>query len=443
MMMIRRPMSSRLLLQAVLAVAAVFGSACSPVGNGIGPVRLVINGPTGTVDQASARVFQCVRNALSATVYFSDGSVGDFTNRVVWTSSNPAVIRISNGDEPAPAPSTGFFGYGVYTPVSDGTATITANYLGLTDTIQMSVGTPTNITVHTVNPQNFFKVDPPNNAFRIGVGTVQDLTVTALLDNVETNLDGAATWSFDAPNTAVATIGPASGLISGIGAGGPLTARASFPACSLSAATSVTVAPVQSISITPEFGSSNLIVGNSELFTVRADFGNGPEQDISFSSTLTSSNTAAGVFNTAIGTSNILVGLTAAGPFNVSATFTPPGGTAITASPVPVTTVAGTLQAISITPTTASVVAGSDQVAQYNVIGDYGNGVTQDVTRRAVWTSSDNAVGQVSGLPQQAGQALSYGTTPGTATFTATVAQGTTNLTATTAFTSTAPPASP
>lgn len=437
-------LSSSLSMRAVTAAAAagliLLQAACSPTGNGIGPVRLVVNGPTGLVDAPSARIFECIRNPITATLYFSDGSAGNFTNRVVWSSSNPAVVRVSNGDEPAPAPSTGFFANGVLTPVAPGTATVTATYLGLTDSIQVSVGTPANLKVHVVNPQNGQRIDPPGNSFRIGVSTLQDLSVTASLDGVETNLDGAASWAFDAPNTAIATIDAGSGVVTGVAAGGPLVARASFAPCALSASTSVSVAPVQALSIVPEFGTANLIVPNSEAFTVLADFGDGPEQDVSLQSTLSSSLAAAGTFSTGIGTTNLLFALTAGGPFNVTATIKQ-GDATITSAPVAVTTVTDTLQSIAVTPASASIVAGSNQVAQFTVTGSYLSGATQPVTRLASWATTDATIGQVLTGTQLAGQAVSTGTTPGTVTLTATVPSATVTPTATATLTTTAAPA--
>ncbi|MCQ8780416.1 hypothetical protein NQU49_27850, partial [Escherichia coli] len=76
------------------------------------------------------------------------------------------------------------------------------------------------------------------------------------------------------PNTAVATIDSASGVLVGVAAGGPLTARASFASCSATADTTVSVAQVSSISLVPPpaLVSDSLIVGNTQPFTVLAEF---------------------------------------------------------------------------------------------------------------------------------------------------------------------------
>lgn len=433
----------RLSAVAGLAFLLAISSACSPVGIGSGPTRIEINAPNGTLNAASARVFQCFRSALTANLFFTDGSAGDFTSRATWVSSNPAVARVSNGDEPVPELPGRFFTRGTLTPVADGTATITASFSGITDTIEVSVGTPQALTVRTVNSQNGLLSTPPAGGLRIGPGTFQLLAVTAVLDNVETNISTGANWDFVTPNTAVATIDPVNGLVVGVAAGGPLTARANFP-CPQTATVDINVLPIRAIAIQPEFGADPLVVGNTEHVNVLADFGNGPEQDISLSSTLTSSQTTVAQFSTGAGLTNLLGALAAGGPVNLTATF-PIGPTpAFTAPAVALSTVAATLQSIAVTPASASVVAGSDQVQQFNAIGSYSGSITQDVTRLVAWSTPALAVGQpriavVSNALATAGQARSASTTPGTVTITATVPGTTTPITATAQFTTTAP----
>lgn len=439
-MKIRFSSLSRLLPQTVFALLAFAVAACNPVGKGIGPVRLAVNGPGGTVDAATGRAFQCFRSPLTAVLFFSDGSVGDFTSRVHWTSSNPAVVRVSNGDEPQPAPATGFFPQGVLTPVASGTVTITADYLGLTDTIDISVGTPTAITIHTVSSQSGLQSIPANNAFTIAPATTQALVATAMLDGVETNVTTNTAWSFVTPDITIATIDATSGLVTGVAAGGPLVAQASFQTCSLTANTNVTVANIQSISIQPEFGAANLFVGNSERVNVLADFGNGPEQDISLITALTSSDTTIAPFNSLAGLSNLLNAVTAGGPVTIAATYTQ-GTTVISAPAISLTTAADVLQSIAVTPATASVVAGSDAVVAFQAIGTYASGATQDVSRQAAWASSDTTIARVTSSIANPGLAVSAGRIPGAVTITAIApTAATTTAAATAQFTTTAAP---
>ncbi|WP_293393569.1 hypothetical protein [Nevskia sp.] len=358
--MIKFRLSGVRALLPLLFCASLLGlSGCDPIGSGSGPVRLVVNSPDGTVDAASGRVFQCLRTAVSATLVFDDGGAADFTQRVRWTSSNPDVVRVSNGDEPLPLPAVGFYTPGVLTPVAPGTSTVTATFSGFSDSIVITVGTPSSFFVQAKNPQTNIATDIPGGAMRIGPNTAIDLDVQAILDGATVNVDAAAAWAFVTPNTAVATIDPASGVIVGVAPGDPLTARVSFASCSSTVDTAITVAPITAITMVPPpaLATDPLIVGNTQPFTVLADFGDGgPQQDISIQAVFTSTDTAVAAFNLVPGITNLLSSLTA-GSASVSATFTvgktdTAPGTVLPTQSVPITTVVDVLTGISMAPAT-------------------------------------------------------------------------------------------
>lgn len=451
--MIKFRLSGLRVLSLLLIGASVLGlSGCNPIGHGAGPVRLVVNSPDGTLDANTGRVFECLRTGVTATLFFDDGGAADFTQRTRWTSSNPAVLRVSNGDEPLPAPAVGFYPPGVLTPVAPGTATVTASFSSFSDSIEITVGTPSGFFVQVKNPQTNIATDIPGGSTRIAPTSVIDLDVQAILDGATVNVDAAAAWSFVTPNTAVATIDPASGVLVGVAAGGPLTARASFASCSATADTTVSVAQVNSLSLVPPpaLVSDSLIVGNTQPFTVLAEFNDGgPPQDVSLQAVYTSSNTAVAAFNLVPGITNLLSGLTAGGPIDVSAKFTSGttatvAGTEFTTQTVSVSTVVDVLTGIAVTPTEVSFTAGSNLITPLVVTGTYASGRTQEVTRRTLFTSENTAIVAVSNNTQTAGQVVSGGPTVGTAKITGTVpdpanTSGTTPFTVTTTFTTTAP----
>lgn len=459
--MIKFRLSGIRVLLSLLFCASLLGlSGCDPIGSGAGPVRLIVNGPDGTVDAAAGRVFQCLRTGVSATLIFDNGGAADVTQRaggqggIRWTSSNPAVLRVSNfNDEPLPLPAVGFYPPGVVTPVAPGTATITATFSGFSDSIVITVGTPSGFFVQAKNPQTNIATDIPGGAMRIGPNTAIDLDVQAILDGATVNVDAAAAWAFVTPNTAVATIDPASGVIVGVAAGDPLIARVSFASCASTVDTTITVAPITAITMVPPpaLVSDPLIVGNTQPFTVLADFGDGgPQQDISLQAVYTSSNTAVAAFNLVPGITNLLSSLTA-GSADVSATFTvgktdTAPGTVFPTQVVSVSTVVDTLTGISMTPAEVTFPAGSNLITPLVVTGTYASGRTQEVTRRTLFTSENTAIVNVSNSTQTAGQVVSGGPTVGTAKITGTVANpadtaGTAPFTATASFTTTATPA--
>lgn len=440
-------------LSLLLVGASLLGlSACNPTGNGTGPIRLAVNAPNGAADADTGKAYVCLRSGLTATLFFDSGSAADFTSRVTWTSSNPAVVRVSNvNDEPLPSPSTGFFLPGVLTPVSPGTAVVTASFSGFSDSITITVGTPSSYTILAKNPQT--NIPAPlltPGAIRMAPNSIIDLDVLAVLDGLPVTVDAAAAWSFVTPNTNVAAIDAGSGVIIATATaaptgGTPLTARVSFPACAGTASattidTTVTVAPLTAVTITPQFGSDPLVVGNTEGFTVLGDFGSGPEQDLSVQAVFTSSTPAVAAFNGLPGITNVLSALTA-GTVTVSATFTS-AGTAVTSPPLTVTTQTDTLTGISIAPTTLNILAGASTITPLTVTGTYASLLTQVINRRTLFSSDNTAVAVVSNNTQTSGQVASGGSTTGTATITASVANpadSTAPFTATTTVTAANP----
>lgn len=120
---------------------------CDGVGKGNGPRSLVVlQIPAGQgVSQEQVRnppaeftdfeAFSCVGGTLRAFVIFDDDSVGDFTNRVRWSSNNEAVLQVSNFDLQTQQANGTVFGSGTLVPAAtaaaSSTATITAEYLNL------------------------------------------------------------------------------------------------------------------------------------------------------------------------------------------------------------------------------------------------------------------------------------------------------------------------
>jgi hypothetical protein len=432
----------RLRLAALLAPFALAACGGTGVGTGVGPTELKLTPFGGLNGDTSTKIFECIPSSIQAVLFFSNGSAGDFTGRVTWSTSNSGVAAVSNGDIPVNGLTNQFYAKGVLVPFGPGTATITANYDGLMASVIVNVGTPQSLTVKRID--NNFPVVPTNNATRLGVGTVQDFTVTALEDGVEKVVENpnSQIWQYDNPDNGVATVtntspATASGIVQGIATGGPLTLRAVFPSCTLTAATSISIANITAVSVQPEFtGNPNLIVGNTEKFFAYADFGNGPEQDISKQVTFDSSVVTALAFGSITGVSNLGTAVAAGGPSAVTATYTA-GGTTITSPQINVVTVNDTLQSIAVTPKNGSVVASSDNLFQFNATGTYTSGATQDVTRGVTWSLDNALIGSISNATDSAGIAASAGPTIGTTTITATSATATVGITDTATLTTT------
>ena len=182
-------------------------------------------------------------------------------------------------------------------------------------------------------------------------------------------------WS-SSDNT-IATVN-GSGLVTGVGAGGPVTITATSEGQSGTATVNVTLAPVASVTVTPS--SANIaITGTVQLTATPKDANGNPltGRAISWSS---SDNTIA-----TVNSSGLVTGV-AAGTVTITATSEGKSGTAsITVAGAPVATV-------TVTPASASVQAG--QTVQLTATLKDANG--NILTGRVVtWSSNNTSVANV------------------------------------------------
>jgi hypothetical protein len=126
---------------------------------------------------------------FTATATYSDGSGGDVTTSVTWTSGTPKVATISN------AAGT----QGLATSVSAGTSTITASSGSVSQSTTLTVSAPTLVSI-AVTPESPF----------ILLGASQQFTATGTYSDKSTqNITASVTWASDTPK--VATISNAAG----------------------------------------------------------------------------------------------------------------------------------------------------------------------------------------------------------------------------------------
>jgi len=223
----------------VIAAAIGLGS-CNGIGEGIKLETLAIvpaSNTTTTDTVATAKIFRCVRDGLKAYGRFTDGEIGDYTNRGQWSSSDETVVHVSNGDpvlDNNPAQENTVFIPGTLTAIGPGTATVQFDYVGLHQTIAVTV-VDLDASKISITPADTY----------IAPGSVESLRVTADLEGEISDITASATWSFTPANDAIATIGQFTGVVVGVSkTGGTMTAKASFTACDVAPTTTVTVAPI-------------------------------------------------------------------------------------------------------------------------------------------------------------------------------------------------------
>ena len=226
------------------------------------------------------------------------------------------------------------------------------------------------------------------------VGQTVQLTATPKDANGNPLTGRVITWQ-SSDNT-IASVN-SSGLVTGVGAGGPVTITATSEGQSGSATVNVTLAPVASVTVTPS-AANVAITGTVQLTATPKDANGNPltGRAISWSS---SDNTIA-----TVSSSGLVTGV-AAGTATITATSEGKSGTAsVTVAGAPVATV-------TVTPASASVQAG--QTVQLTATLKDANG--NILTGRVVtWSSSNTTAASVNST------GLVTANTAGSATITAT-----------------------
>ena len=473
------PTLARVLAPAFAVLLLGLAGCNSVVGSGNAPRRIVIVSPSATTPLVTLAMYQCLTSAVRALLYFDDGSVGDFTRRATWSSSNTGAVEVSNDDVVIPG-TGGFYAAGTLIPRGPGKSVVTANYFGIATQMVVSVGTPQNIHLTYLDDglyRPLYQVNldqtSPRDFFTMGSGSTVQLAVLATLDGIETDISAFADFHFREPNDGVATItasGNGAGVISALSQGGPLVPVASFSPCGLdnisdpNGIVSMSVQPITQINMRAELSNnpnqavsaSNplvpLIAGNAEKFIVEADLANGDKQDVHSQSTLTTSNSSFAIFG-ASGSNNILTSTAPGGPLVISADFKginfelQSGSYSTSVQQRQLSTISvcwsdaldytyniyddktcldPTDPAYVAPASNPSVGGGSLQPLQFHAMGNYGTNdagtgyLYQDVTRTSVWSSSNAGAATIRTNPLNAGQASAASLGPSSTTITTT-----------------------
>ncbi len=399
-------------LRALLVVATGSGlSACDleGLGNGNGLESLKVVRISSLVDTTEKFSYQCFADQLQLQGVFDNEGIGDYTSRAVWTSSNPEVVAVSNGDIPLDGDTTAppevgesVYGSGTILPKKVGSATITADFVGLSASYDVEV-------VAT----DLAKLKISDASLTLAPDTGRTLTVTTEIGGETIDLGSLqrASWSFEGQDEdeeieegdVIADIVPATGQVIGRQAGGPLIAQAIFPLCKnadgsvLRRTSEVNVAIPQKIVLTREYvdaPNNELFVATQELITSIATFANGDTQDLTGLLVLESSNTDA--IKTSAALSRQFITAAAAGTAVLKATYGGddendeeeiPDPPEVISEPLTINVVAGVPQSIEVTPVDRTVNAAT--TTAYLAKGNFvlgGEPRTQMLTRDVSWT---------------------------------------------------------
>ncbi len=284
----------------------------------------------------------------SANLTYSDGSSRDITSLVTWASSSNAIATLDVN--------------GLLTAVAAGSTTISAALNGVTQSLLITVTTPT-ISSISVTPVGL----------TLAIGINQQYVVTAFYtDGSSADLQSGAVWSSSSP--AVATINASTGMATTVGPG-TTTITATVGAFTDSSDLTVVNAHLQSVSLTP--ATATIATGTTLQFNATGIFDDGSTQLLP---SVTWSSSAQNLLT--VNSSGLATGV-AAGSVTVAANSAGISGTAA------VTVTNATLVSLAVSPANSTMPIGATK--QFTATGTFNDSTTQDITASVLWSSSTPA----------------------------------------------------
>jgi len=285
---------------------------------------------------------------FSATGTYSDGSSRDIISLVTWASSSNAIATLDVN--------------GLLTAVAAGSTTISAALNGVTQSLLITVTTPT-ISSISVTPVGL----------TLAIGINQQYVVTAFYtDGSSADLQSGAVWSSSSP--AVATINASTGMATTVGPG-TTTITATVGAFTDSSDLTVVNAHLQSVSLTP--ATATIATGTTLQFNATGIFDDGSTQLLP---SVTWSSSAQNLLT--VNSSGLATGV-AAGSVTVAANSAGISGTAA------VTVTNATLVSLAVSPANSTMPIGATK--QFTATGTFNDSTTQDITASVLWSSSTPA----------------------------------------------------
>jgi hypothetical protein len=323
------------------------------------------------IDPANAQVADGFTIAFTAIGHFSDGTIENLTNGVVWESSQPDVASIS------PA--------GVATGKSAGTTAITATSHGVTGSDSLTV-TPAHLVSITVTP-----VDP---ALAVNFKT-QFKAEGLFSDETTEDLTNSVTWTSSDPTVATITnSGLATALHDGF-----TTITATSHGISGSTILTVTAATLVSIDV---IETEPAVAGFTTQFLAIGHFSDGTTEDLTNTVTWESSNPDVAMISNESGQKGL------ASCLHTGNTIVTAAARAVRVERL-VSVSDAALVTLKIAPTNSELAVGF--TLQFTATGLFSDGSTKDLTTQVTWESSRPDFATVSNAPGSQGlvTALSTG----------------------------------
>ena len=318
------------------------------------------------VTPATASIPIGVPKQFMATATYDDGTSADVTASAIWASGATGVATVNSTS-------------GLANGVAEGTAIITADFGGKSDSATLTVMSAA-VTLSSI------VVTPPTAS--IPIGLTQSFVATGhYSDGSSHDISASVTWTSGTPG--VATVNSTSGLATGVTAGTAII-TAAFGGKSGSATLTILPPAVTLTSIVVTPATASIPVGLTQTFVATAVYSNGHSYNVSNAVIWTSSATGvATVVSPGIATGLSVGTTTITATLNCGTCETNKSGSAI------LTVTAARLMSIVVTPKSATVAIGVKQT--FIAIGTYSDGTSHIITNvdGVVWTSSLTGIATV------------------------------------------------
>lgn len=313
-----------------------------------------------------------------------------------------AVDRVGNGLSNVRVAWAAGVGGGSATPsgpATDGAGTVTATAtLGPSSGAQTFVATspglePVTFTAFAEAAVDRLSISPAGAVLAPG-SSLRYVATAIYTDGSSRDVTAMARWS--STNAGVLSVGDTTDT-KGIGravAAGRATVTATYAGSSTTTEVTVESVTLRSVVVLPP--TASVLLGSTTAFRANGVFSNGSVTDVTESAAwATSAGTIASVSDAA-GSKGVVRGL-ALGGATITATLNGVSGSRAA------TVVQAPLQYLEITPPNVSQPAGTGYT--FSATATYANGVVEDVTDGAVWSSSDPTLMTVQSAPAEAGRA--------------------------------------
>ncbi|NKF22838.1 beta strand repeat-containing protein [Solimonas marina] len=303
-----------------------------------------------------------------ATATYTDGSTGDVTNDVTWTSSDTDVATVTTGSSAR----------GLVTGEGKGTATLKA-----TDAATGVVGSaPVTVTDAVLSS---IAISPADTSVAKG-GTVDYTATGTYTDGSTMDISDDVTWTTD--DETIATISNADGEhgVATAQGEGDTTVVATLGDVSGETTLTVTAATLVSIAVSPD--TVSIASGTTTQLKATGTFSDGSTADETTAVTWASSDESVATVSNASGNQGLVTSV-AVGSTTITASMS--GVDDATAA---VTVTESALTNVTIAPTAATSIP-VGYFVEYTATGHYADGSTQDLTADVSWRTLDDSVATV------------------------------------------------